>query len=187
MLICMRMKRMRGRRRELFHVRQSRDQFAYATVFHPNRFHHRHAEATAQYRFVNRDATSFRHITHVQCDNHRDAQTLHRQHQTQTSAQIGRIQHADHIVRPFLATRFARQHIARHLLIGRARIQAVSAGQIENTQGLSGRRGKAPFFALYRDTGVVRYFLTAASQSIKNRGLAAIGIAHQGNQSTAGK
>ena len=89
-------------------------------------------------------------------------------------AQIGRIQHADHN-QAVLATLCPPAH--RTSPENRASADTgCRCGQIENTQGLSRRRGKTPFFALYRDTGVVRYFLTAASQSIKIAVLPQLGL-----------
>jgi hypothetical protein len=139
-------------------------------------------QGAAQSLGIDQQAAARGQIGHVQRHHHGQAQALHRQHQAQIAAQIGGVQHADHQVRPLLAAGAAGQHIAGHAFIGRARVEAVGAGQVQQAQHLARGRLEPALLALHRDPGVVGHLLAAAGQAVEERGLAAVRIAHQGQQ-----
>ena len=60
-------------------------------------------------------------------------------------------------------------------------MQAVGAWQVEHRVTASGRRVEAAFLALDGDARVIGDLLAAAGEQVEQRGLAAIGVAHQGD------
>ncbi len=85
----------------------------------------------------------------------------------------------------FSPTRAAVQHVAGDALVGRARMQAVGARQVEHAQRLAGGGVQPAFLALDGDAGVVGDLLAAAGQQVEQRGLAAVRVADQRHQRAA--
>ena len=107
-------------------------------------------------------------------------QALQLQRQAQPQAQVGGIDHVDDEVGGFLAVQPADHHIARDGLVQRRGRKAVGAGQIEHAIGSRTRCVMAhAFLALDGHARIVGHVLVAAGQSIEQRGLAAVGHAHQ--------
>ena len=78
----------------------------------------------------------------------------------------------------------AAQHdVARDLLVGRARAQGIGAGQVDHLDRPAGRRGERADLLLDRDAGIVGDLLAAAGQGVEQRGLAAVGIADERDDS----
>ncbi len=150
-----------------------------------DRRHDGHAELRRERVRVDFEATTRRDVGHVQGDDARKAQALHRQHEPEAPPQIRGVHHAHDEVGALLAGRAAIQHIGCDALVGRARIQAVGAGQVEHAQQLACGRGEPPFLALDGDTRVVRDLLAAPGEKIEERGLAAVRIADERRERAA--
>ena len=147
---------------------------------HRHRLHHRHAQLGLQGRAVDADAAALRDVDHVQRQHHGHAEFAHFQREAQVQAQVGGIDHADDDVRRRLAGIEAAAEIAGDRLVQARGHQAVGARQVEH--GIAAARGRQQpaLLALDRDAGVVRHLLAAAGQLVEQRGLAAVGVADQG-------
>ncbi len=71
--------------------------------------------------------------------------------------------------------------VACDRLVGAQRVEAVGAGQIQHAE-LSARGGAhQAFLALHGHAGIVGHLLAAAGQQVEQGGLAAVGVAEQGD------
>ena len=121
--------------------------------FSPQPFPPPARQAAAQYHFVNRDARRFAHILMFNATiigmPKRCTDGTRRLNLGANWSHSARRPH----IRPFFATRFARQHrVTAH------RASADTGCKCRANReyaGLSGRRGKSALLSLYRDTGVV--------------------------------
>lgn len=166
--------------RQLFVIDMG-DKVSRAIAFDGHCLHHRHAQGGFQLGAVDADAAPLGRIHHVQRQHHRQAQALQLQNEAQVQAQVGGVDHADQHVRARLATERAKADIACDGFVGAGGDQAVGAGQIKDLHMPARRRSKAPFLALDRHPRIVGDLLAAARQQVEQRGLAAVGVADQGN------
>jgi hypothetical protein len=148
--------------------------------------HHGHAQFALQQRAVDGDALAARGIAHVQRHHHGQAHGARLQHHAQAQLQLGGIDHADQQVGRGLARALAGDHVARHGLIGTQGVEAVGARQVQHAHGLARGRGEHALLALDRDPGVIGHLLAAAGQQVEQGGLAAVGMAQQGQAHGSG-
>ena len=95
-------------------------------------------------------------------------------------AEVGGIDHADQQVgQYFLAV--SGDDVSRHGLIARERVEAVSAGQVQDADLSTSSGAEHAFLALHGDAGVIGHLLPAAGEQVEERRLAAVRIAQQGD------
>jgi hypothetical protein len=157
-------------------VGQQRAQRAVAVARHGRRSAPPAHRGRRQAVGVDADAARLGPVGHVQRHHARQPEALHASTRRRLRRKVGGIDHAHHEIRALLALGTAGQHIAGHALVGRARMQAVRARQVEHPQRLAGGGGQAPFLALDRHAGVVGHLLAAAGEQVEQRRLAAVGL-----------
>jgi hypothetical protein len=145
-----------------------------------------HAQFALQQRAVDGDALAAHGIAHVHRHHHGQAHGARLQHHAQAQLQLGGIDHADQQVGRGLARALAGDHVARHGLIGTQGVEAVGTRQVQHAHGLARGRGEHALLALDRDPGVIGHLLAAAGQQVEQGGLAAVGMAQQGQAHGSG-
>ena len=150
-------------------------------------FHHRATQLTRQSGHVNGQPLRAGHIGHIQRNDQRFAQALEFEHQAQIHAQVGGVHHRHDGVGRRFAFPAAFNHLQHHLLIGRRWRQAVRTRQVHHRKGLAIGQTRGSHFALHRDTGVIGDLLACTGQQVKERGFAAVGVAHQCNAMVIGR
>ncbi|KAF5289490.1 hypothetical protein FQR65_LT20824 [Abscondita terminalis] len=159
---------------------QPLQQFARAVLAHAHGGQHRHAQGVRQGLAVDGDALAPGHVAHVEHQQHGQAQAPRLQHQAQVQAQVGGIGDADQQFGRRLARMPARDDVARDALVLAVRMQAVGARQVQNTHTPAAGRIQPALLALHGDARVVGHLLSRTGQQVEQSGLAAVGVAQQG-------
>ena len=128
----------------------------------------------ASSRRVHRAAARFKIVRHIEDDQRGQFQAENRRRQNQVAAEIGAIQYQQHGVGLGNAGHRALQHVARHLLVFRARIQAVYAGQIDQNHFAFLIHLGAADALFHGDAGKIGNLLAQAGEAVKERGFAGI-------------
>ncbi len=155
------------------------DEIAGAARPRRNRFHHGDAELMRKPCDIDRESALAREIHHVEREYQWAAEALQGQREPQALPQIVRIANRNDEIRSILHVRGSEERVASDLLVGRARLEAISARQIEQPHAPAGGREKTAFLALDGYTRVVRNLLPAACEQIEEGGLAAVRIANE--------
>ena len=147
---------------------------------------HRRSEFTGELGRIHVAAAVLEIVGHVEDDQRRQLQAEDRRGQHKVSAKVGAIQNQQQCVGLGDAGHGSGQDIVGHLLVFRARTQAVNAGQVDQDHFAVMRSfgfvhlGLAD--ALFDgDTGEVRYLLAQAGEAIEERRLAGVGRADDGD------
>ena len=162
------------------------DQRAYAGADNRHRFHDGNAQLARERGHIDFDAASTGSVHHVQGQYGGATQRQHFEHEAQMQAQVRGVDHAhDH-----LGNRFARigavQDVVRDLLVETGGREAVGAGQVEHADRCARGRDERAFLALDGDAGIVGDLLARAGQAIEECGLAAVGVADEGDAERGG-
>ena len=151
-----------------------------AAPAHGDRGHHGHAERLGKTRHIDGDAAPCRDVEHVEHQHQRPAGALQLKQQADGEAQIGGVGDAQHQIGQRLAGGASEHDVARNLLVRAAAAQRIGAGQVDQRHLPAHGRDEGAFLALDGDARIIRDLLPAAGQRIEQRGLAAVGRAHQG-------
>ena len=122
------------------------------------------------------DSGLFRHVRHIQGQNHGPFQFQQLNGQVQISFQIGGIQNIDNQVRFFIYNDIP----SHHFVHGISR-KAVRARQIDDRQILSLKTAK-PFPPFDGNARIISDMLPGAGDIVENRSLAGVGISRQSNR-----
>ena len=145
----------------------------------------RHAQLLPQPSEVDFESAMLGHVDHVQHDDGRQAQLQHLADQVEIALQVAGVDDRHHqIDRPHVLAA-GQQHVDGDHLVGRARRQAVGAGQIDNVETVAGMFQMADFF-LDRHARIVAGALADAGQGIEESRLARVRVADQGHGVLAG-
>ena len=161
------------------HLVDAAKQFLGAAAPHRGRGDHRHAELGRKLCQIDVDAAAARDVDHVEDEQHRPADALQFDHQTERHAKIGGVGDAEQKIGRALAGDAAEHDVAGDLLVGAAAAQRIGARQVDQIDAVAGQRAQHAGFALDGDAGIVRDLLPAAGQRIEQRGLAAVRRADQ--------
>ncbi len=145
---------------------------------------HRRSEFSGELGRIHVAAAAFEIVGHVEDHQRRQLQAENRRGQHQMAAQIGAIQDQQQGVGLGNAGHVTRQDIARDLLVFRARIQAVDAGQIHQDNVVVVRSAIHFGFAYAMFDGDAREvgdFLAQAGEAIEERRFARVGRADDGD------
>ena len=145
----------------------------------------RAAQLARQGLKVDVDALALGDVDHVQRQHHRLAGLFQLQQQAQHQAQVGGVGHGHQQVRRAFPGALAEHDVAGDFLVGTARAQGIGARQVQHRHPPPGGRGEEAFLALHRDAGVVGDLGPAAGEGVEQGGLAAVGIADQGDPQVA--
>ncbi len=135
-----------------------------AVVLHSHGFHHRAAQLCAEFGNIDHQATVAGHVGHVQRHDDGQAQTLQLQYQAQVHAQVGGVHYRHNGVDRGLALAPAFDDLQRHFFVGRGRMQAVDAGQVDDGHRAATGQAHQANLAFHSHAGVVGDFLPRAGQ-----------------------
>ena len=137
--------------------------------------HHRRAEEARKGRAVRLDAAPLQLVHQVQGDDHGALQFHQLQGEIEVALDVGGVDDVQNHVRRVLGDEVAGDVFLDG--IGRERIDA---GQIDQS-GFLALQVKARLLALHGDAGPVAHVLVGAGEGVEQRGLAAVGVARQGD------
>ena len=146
---------------------------------------HRHPQFASERCGIDRLAAPGGDVGHVQCDHERPAQLDQLADQEEVACQAAGIDHRHDQVGRRRVRAQAAQHRHRHVLVGRLRDQAIGAGQVNDLDRATIRQHGASGLLLDRDAGIVGDLLPQSGEGIEQRGLAAVGIAGEGDSEGA--
>ena len=157
------------------------DQIVDAALARGDRGDDRHAQFGAQRLQIDPQALTLGDVVHVERQNHWTPDSLQFQDQAQHQTQVGGVGDADHHVRRRLSGQAPQHGVARDLLVRAAGAQGIGARQVQHRHRSAGRGADQTLLPLHRDAGVVGHLLVRAGQGVEQGGLAAVGIADQGD------
>ena len=137
--------------------------------------HHRRAEEARKGRAVGVDAAPLQFVHEVEGDDHGALQFHQLQREVEVALDVGCVDDVQNHVRRVLGDEVAGDVFLDG--IGRKRIDA---GQVDQS-GLFALQVKARLLALHGDAGPVAHILVGAGEGVEQRGLAAVGVARQGD------
>ena len=96
--------------------------------------------------------------------------------------EVGGVEHDQQGVGQPLALLLAEQHVAGHRFVGAGRVEAVSAGKVDQLERPAVGEREPAGMPLDRDAGIVADLLAGAGQRVEQGALAGIGIADHRDQ-----
>ena len=146
----------------------------HAVAFQGGNLHHRAAQRLGKLFRIDSVLVFPDHIHHVDGHHHGDAQLGELGGQVQIAFQVRAVHDVQDGVRPL-----ADQVIPGHHFLQGVGGQGINAGQVGD--GYISLLFQLALFFLHGDTGPVAHILVGAGQGVEQRGLAAVGVARQGN------
>ncbi len=141
--------------------------------------HHGHAEQLSEFAVVEFVAALFELVEHIECANHAQVHVDQLGGEIQVALDVARIHHVYHHVGSFFYYLLA--HIKLFGTVGR---QRVCAGQIDDVELVALKRGVS-LLCVHCHTGVVAYTFMRSRSHVKQRCLAAVGVAHESHVDSA--
>ena len=138
-----------------------------------HRGHHGHAQQLAQGQVVQRIAAGLQLVVHVEGHDHAHVHVDELGGEVKVALQVGRVDHVDYDVRRLV------DDVAAHVqLLGRVGGEGVRARQVHQPEVVALEVEEA-LLGIHRDAAVVAHMLVRAAGDVEQRGLPAIGVAHQ--------
>ena len=150
-----------------------RQQFVYSAPRGEHRGHHGHAQQRAQLAVVERVAAMLALVEHIQGAHYPHVHIDELGGQIEVALQVARVNHVKYNVWSVF-----HQMLPHIEFLGRIGRERVGAGQVDEVEAVAFVRGVA-LLGIHRHARIVAHALVCPRSKVEERGLAAVGIAHQ--------